>query len=142
VIVERVHGIQRHGSAIEILHVEIGDVVTLGEKGEIGLGFVAEEFGAPDPGTARGGRGGDDEESVAAGDLKIDPSGALPDGGFVRGAEGGGGGEEKGNGEGAAKERVHEMKIDMAMERKGNETTGISTEVTRNVLLRTAGSAK
>ena len=49
---------------------------------------------------------------------------------------------EKGNGEGAAKERVHEMKIDMAMERKGNETTGISTEVTRNVLLRTAGSAK
>lgn len=90
VIVKSIHGFERDRCAVEVLHVEIGDVEAMGEEGEIRLRLMPEELGAPDPGTAGGRVGGKDEKAIPVIDLEVDPFMPLPGGDPFRGPGRGG----------------------------------------------------
>ena len=78
VIVKLVHGRQRNRRAVEVLHINVGDVKTFPEQRNVRLRFVAEKFRAPDPRGAGRGRFRAHEQRRASADGEVEPLVSVP----------------------------------------------------------------
>ncbi len=87
--VELVPVFHGEGAAEHVRDFEVDDVVAFAEEGDVGGGFVAEEFAVPDPGISRGGLFGDDDRGEFGVDFEFVFGEAVPVAGFA--GEGGGG---------------------------------------------------
>ena len=87
--VERVPVFYGQGAAEQVGDFEVDDVVAFAEEGDVGGGFVAEEFAVPDPGGAGSCLFGGDDRGEFGVDFEFVFGEAMPVAGFA--GEGGGG---------------------------------------------------
>ena len=71
VAVEEIPALDSRRVAEQSTHLDIGEVKTLLQQGDVRLGLMAEEASSPDPGLASGGGPGLDEDASVAIELEL-----------------------------------------------------------------------